>query len=172
MKARITSAIQPAKPTAEILRSRMAERSSWGRAGQGRHAMEPIPMSPPSNSKRVSELPARQTLPTMRNMRQPLSAVRRLVASACVIATVVAVGCAEFRTEHHAAAPDSGEWLTWGGDPGYSRYSPLDQITRSNVATLQIAWRWKGLPLNQRPDTNWKATPIFVDGVLYVPPGG
>jgi quinoprotein glucose dehydrogenase len=105
-------------------------------------------------------------------MRQPRSAVRRVVASACVIAAIVAVGCAEFGTQHHAAVPNSGEWLTWGGDLAYSRYSPLDQIRRNNVATLQVAWRWRGLPLNQRPDTNWKATPIFVGGVLYVPTGG
>ena len=33
-----------------------------------------------------------------------------------------------------------GEWRYWGGDAGSTRYSPLDQITRDNVATLRVAW--------------------------------
>ena len=34
-----------------------------------------------------------------------------------------------------------GEWPTYAGDLASSRYSPLDQITRENFSTLQIAWR-------------------------------
>jgi glucose dehydrogenase len=67
-------------------------------------------------------------------------------------------------------APD-GEWHTWGGDHGFTRYSALDQITAQNVQSLEIAWRWRALPLGDRPDRNMKATPLMVDGVLYVPTG-
>jgi quinoprotein glucose dehydrogenase len=36
-----------------------------------------------------------------------------------------------------------GEWRTYGGDLGNSKYSPLDQINRDNFSKLQIAWRWR-----------------------------
>jgi quinoprotein glucose dehydrogenase len=65
-----------------------------------------------------------------------------------------------------------GEWVTWGGDYGNSRYSALDQIDADNVGELTIAWRRTGELIEGRPNTNWKATPIYVDGVLYVPTGG
>ncbi len=64
-----------------------------------------------------------------------------------------------------------GEWTTWGGDAGFTRYSPLDQISKDNVGTLEVAWRWKSLPHGSRPDANLKATPIMIDGVLYTPTG-
>jgi alkylhydroperoxidase family enzyme len=44
-----------------------------------------------------------------------------------------------------------GEWTTWGGDAGFTRYSPLDQINKDNVKKLEVAWRWKALPLGSRP---------------------
>ena len=40
-------------------------------------------------------------------------------------------------------APSNGEWPTYGGDLGGSKYSPLDQITRENFDELTIAWRWR-----------------------------
>src|SRR5262245_46506263 len=30
-----------------------------------------------------------------------------------------------------------GEWTTWGGDAGFTRYSPLDQINKDNVGKLE-----------------------------------
>lgn len=73
---------------------------------------------------------------------------------------------------HPAHAKARGDWLTWGGDAGNTRYSPLDQINASNVASLEIAWRWKASDVAGRADANWKATPIVVDGVMYLPHGG
>ncbi|MEW6210693.1 MAG: carboxymuconolactone decarboxylase family protein [Acidobacteriota bacterium] len=74
-------------------------------------------------------------------------------------------------TQKRAAAPSRGEWTTWGGDAGFTRYSPLDQINKENVKKLEIAWRWKALPQGSRPDSNLKATPLMIDGVLYTPTG-
>jgi quinoprotein glucose dehydrogenase len=37
----------------------------------------------------------------------------------------------------------AGEWRTYGGDLGNSKYSPLTQIDRSNFANLKVAWRWR-----------------------------
>lgn len=65
-----------------------------------------------------------------------------------------------------------GEWRHYGGDAASSKYSPLDQIARSNVGRLEVAWRWssadneivKGNPA--RPGA-YQDTPIMVNGVLY-----
>jgi alkylhydroperoxidase family enzyme len=67
--------------------------------------------------------------------------------------------------------PSPGQWTTWGGDAGFTRYSPLEQINKDNVGTLEVAWRWKSLPQGSRPEGNLTATPIMIDGVLYTPTG-
>src|SRR5262249_60201859 len=36
-----------------------------------------------------------------------------------------------------------GEWRYLNSDPGATRYSPLDQITRDNFKDFKLAWRWK-----------------------------
>ncbi|PYO05210.1 MAG: pyrrolo-quinoline quinone [Gemmatimonadetes bacterium] len=58
------------------------------------------------------------------------------------------------------------DWRTTGGDPGNSRYSPLDQINRKNVATLRLAWIHHTGDLTPNR-SEIQATPIVVDGVLY-----
>ena len=42
-------------------------------------------------------------------------------------------------------APASGEWPTYGGDLGNTKYSPLDQIDKDNFGDLEIAWRWSSI---------------------------
>jgi quinoprotein glucose dehydrogenase len=65
-----------------------------------------------------------------------------------------------------------GEWPTYGRDPGGSRYSPLDQVNRSNVAALKIAWTYRtgAVDVKGRSVSNaaFEATPILVDGTLYL----
>ncbi len=39
----------------------------------------------------------------------------------------------------------NGEWRSYGGDLGSTKYSPLDQITRDNFEELEIAWRWRSV---------------------------
>jgi len=60
------------------------------------------------------------------------------------------------------------EWRHYGGDPGASRYSPLDQINRSNVKRLKVAWAHATGDSMQRPATTIECTPIVVDGVMYI----
>ena len=48
------------------------------------------------------------------------------------------------------AAQNAGEWRTYGNDGAYTHYTPLDQIDASNVADLEIVWRWNG-----RNSPNW-----------------
>ena len=35
----------------------------------------------------------------------------------------------------------TGEWPTYGGDLASTKYSPLEQITPQNFASLRVAWR-------------------------------
>jgi len=65
----------------------------------------------------------------------------------------------------------NGEWRTYGGDLGMTRYSPLDQITAANFGKLQIAWRFKTDILGARPDFNLQNTPLMINGVLYATAG-
>ncbi|HEY6341467.1 MAG TPA: PQQ-binding-like beta-propeller repeat protein [Bryobacteraceae bacterium] len=61
----------------------------------------------------------------------------------------------------------NGEWRTYGGDLGNTRYSPLDQINASNFNKLQIAWRFNTASLGPTPEFNLEATPLMARGVLY-----
>jgi quinoprotein glucose dehydrogenase len=63
--------------------------------------------------------------------------------------------------------PAGSEWTTYGGDLASTRYSPLDQITRDNFNTLEIAWRFKTDAMGPRPEFNFQVTPLMVDGVVY-----
>src|SRR5688500_17826258 len=42
-----------------------------------------------------------------------------------------------------SAADAAAEWRYYGGDPNGTRYSGLDQINRSNVGQLRVAWTYK-----------------------------
>jgi glucose dehydrogenase len=65
----------------------------------------------------------------------------------------------------------NGEWRYWGGDAGSTRYSPLDQITRDNAKTLEVAWRWRAANFGPAPETYYRATPLYANGVLYTVAG-
>jgi len=60
-----------------------------------------------------------------------------------------------------------GEWRTYGGDLGNTRFSPLDQINAGNFNKLEVAWRFKTDSLGPRPEYVFEATPLFVNGVVY-----
>src|SRR3954469_6486484 len=64
-----------------------------------------------------------------------------------------------------------GEWRTYGGDLGSTRYAPLDQINAGNFSQLQVAWRFKTDILGARPDFNLQTTPLMINGVLYATAG-
>ena len=64
-----------------------------------------------------------------------------------------------------------GEWRTYGGDLGNTRYAPLDQITKDNFNKLEVAWRFKADALGPALEYNWESTPLMVGGVVYVTAG-
>ncbi|MDZ4762406.1 MAG: PQQ-binding-like beta-propeller repeat protein [Alphaproteobacteria bacterium] len=104
--------------------------------------------------------------------------VRRTSVRAAMLALALAGthACAQPDKVETAAAVapageayDASEWTYWGGDAGQTRYAPLDQIHADNVQQLQIAWRWSADTSGSPESSNYKATPLLDDGVLYVP---
>lgn len=94
-----------------------------------------------------------------------------------------------------------GQWRSYGGDLGSTRYAPLDQIDCNNFDQLEQVWSWQTIDTslsksgprgewwgdaksifkalsNEEPDrwrgrrppriSSLKATPLMVDGVLYL----
>jgi quinoprotein glucose dehydrogenase len=64
-------------------------------------------------------------------------------------------------------APPAGEWRTYGGDLGNTRYSPLAQIDATNFNKLDVAWRFKADNLGPTKEYTFQSTPLMVDGVVY-----
>lgn len=66
----------------------------------------------------------------------------------------------------------AGEWPEWGREAGGTRYSPLAQIHRANVAELQLAWTHRCGEVSdgsRNPTrTAYECTPLMADGFLYV----
>ena len=106
-----------------------------------------------------------------------LACFRAAVVGGLFVATV---GCGQQATEPAAtsvpasvAAVDGqriqqadqqpGNWLSHGRTYSEQRFSPLEELDESNVAELGLAWYFD-LP----DDRGIEATPIVVDGVMYV----
>jgi quinoprotein glucose dehydrogenase len=70
-----------------------------------------------------------------------------------------------------APVPDAG-WPAYGGDAGGTRYSPLNQMTQTNVDQLQVAWVFRTGDLGQGTKdwtrSAFEATPILYDNTLYL----
>ncbi len=87
---------------------------------------------------------------------------------ALAIVTLLLVGCLP------ALRGDSisrGEWPNYGNDAGGTRYSPLTQIDRENVARLRVAWSYRtgetvGVP-GPWAHYAFEATPLMVDDTLF-----
>jgi quinoprotein glucose dehydrogenase len=89
----------------------------------------------------------------------------------CLVAIATAGALVRTQTE-----PVRSEWRYWGGDKGYKRYSPADQINKDNVAKLKIVWRRPGLDPDIKlkfpdlsPSAYFRASPVILNGVFYAP---
>jgi len=91
-----------------------------------------------------------------------------------VIAAMILVGSAGLAAQQPEARlvtpqdlmdglKDPTRWLTYSGDYSGHRHSPLAQITPENVGRLTPQWTFQTRTLG-----SFQATPIVVDGVLYV----
>jgi quinoprotein glucose dehydrogenase len=66
-----------------------------------------------------------------------------------------------------AQRPAPTEWPAYGRDAGGSRYGPITQIDRTNVATVTAAWTFHTGEL-EPGNRSFEATPILVDGTLFL----
>ena len=65
-------------------------------------------------------------------------------------------------TEQELLNPDDGDWLIYRRTYDSQGYSPLDQIDRSNVDDLRLAWVWAMTDGTNQP------TPLVHDGIMYL----
>jgi quinoprotein glucose dehydrogenase len=68
--------------------------------------------------------------------------------------------CAALTCSFVAAQQDRKSWKDYGGGPDTSRFTAVDEIKKSNVKQLQVAWTY----FNGSSGMN----PIIVDNVMYV----
>jgi len=68
----------------------------------------------------------------------------------------------------------NGEWPSYNGDRGSTKYAPLDQINADNISQIEAQWTWTS-PEVARTKENprlasfaFESTPIVVGGVMYV----
>jgi glucose dehydrogenase len=80
------------------------------------------------------------------------------------IATPAAAQTANFVpvTEAILENPDPADWLMLNRTFDQQRFSPLNQINKSNVAQLRMAWS-RGLPAGTQ-----ESTPIVYGGIMYL----
>jgi quinoprotein glucose dehydrogenase len=125
-----------------------------------------------------------------RGPRRPLSppSTAHSTAALGLAILLAAGGCSPGETVHPRYGTEDGQWRSYGGDPGSSKYSPLDQIDGQNFGDLRIAWTWtsaavrwrlriaaelktkQSLPYRVTEDvvlSDFQTTPIMVDGWLY-----
>ncbi|MCH8992687.1 MAG: PQQ-binding-like beta-propeller repeat protein [Acidobacteria bacterium] len=87
-------------------------------------------------------------------------------AVACLAPLMVhAQSSAEFVpvTDAMLQRPAPGDWLMWRRTLDSWGYSPLDQVTRENVADLRMVWT-RALASGRQ-----EGTPLVYDGVMYMP---
>jgi len=60
------------------------------------------------------------------------------------------------------ANPPANDWLMWRRTANHWGYSPLDQINKSNVDDLRLAWAWTMEPGLQ------ETTPLVHDGIMFL----
>jgi quinoprotein glucose dehydrogenase len=94
---------------------------------------------------------------------------RRSIVGVGLLALLVSA--ATVSTRGQAPAAKVGEWPTYSGDLAATRYSPLDQINATNFSKLQLAFRFKTDSFGPRPEFQFQATPLMVNGRLYTTAG-
>ena len=63
------------------------------------------------------------------------------------------------------AGDQYSRWERFGGGPGNTHYSSLDQIHRGNVRQLKVAWTYDSGDASE--GSTIECNPIIIDGVLY-----
>ena len=115
-----------------------------------------------SLTKALPPLPPRTALPP------PPKSLQKPDAAAQEVMKARSARLKELRdvTDDMLQNPPAGSWLNWRRTYDAQGFSPLNQIDRSNVGKLQVAWSWK-----LQPSTN-EITPLVHDGIMFITSGG
>jgi len=95
-------------------------------------------------------------------MKNAKCALLFAIAVAAMPARAVAQNVPYERILH--AQSETQNWLTYSGSYFSQQYSPLRQINRGNISQLRVAWMYQP----SKPVANLEASPIVVDGVMYI----
>lgn len=68
--------------------------------------------------------------------------MRTVLVSFVVLLLVPPIWAQDSSESWPSYGTDNGEWMSYAGDIGGSKYSPLDQIDATNFGDLEIAWQW------------------------------
>ncbi len=105
------------------------------------------------------------------NLRFSFLAVAALLPATLALVSAEAQRAAPRFSGSSLTAPPRDGWPTNGGDWYNRRYSPLDEISRDNVAELKGVWRARLNGSGLGPQYSGEAQPLFYDGVLFVSTG-
>lgn len=81
------------------------------------------------------------------------------VSKAAIALAILLQACSQQPLSQQTAQ----DWPSYGRDYSNNRFSPLSQINRDNVASLEPAWTYR-----TGVKATFQATPIVVHGVMYV----
>src|SRR5260370_699274 len=98
----------------------------------------------------------------------------KLMPRLCRFAMLAALAACLLWTSSPAWAQSgakNGEWRTYGGDLGSTRYAPLDQSNAGHFNQLEVTLRVKTDSLGPRPEFQYEGTPLFVHSTLFVTAG-
>jgi alcohol dehydrogenase (cytochrome c) len=104
------------------------------------------------------------------NMQIPTPRQYYFATAAIAVAVFMSTALAQSALEDYSPVsleelqdPPATDWLMWRRTANHWGYSPLDQIDKSNVASLRLAWAWTMEPGRQ------ETTPLVHDGVMFLP---
>ena len=88
----------------------------------------------------------------------------RMLILACFVSVVSLHGLAQVTSDRLLnAAEEPQNWLTYSGTYMSQRHSLLTEITKTNVAQLQLKWVFQAQSLQ-----SFEASPLVVDGAMYL----
>jgi hypothetical protein len=153
------------KRAAKMNRMALAN-GTWGEAdAQPLHPLDPPP------AQRLGEIHAPTLIMAGRLDDPEILRAAEVMAAAIPRAQKVIIPGNAHLPNMDMEKPGLADWPQYGRDQEGTRYTPLDQINRDNVAYLEIAWEYHTGDFSDgsdgRPETTFQATPILVDGVLY-----
>ncbi|WP_241684808.1 outer membrane protein assembly factor BamB family protein [Cyclobacterium xiamenense] len=80
------------------------------------------------------------------------------------MAVSVLLSCQTSPSGNQGAGED---WPVYLGSKGSSQYSTLNQINKSTVKGLALAWEYRTGDLGEKGNTQIQCNPLIIDGVLY-----